>query len=279
VKPFELEWLGGKSERYFRELRPGVDELPWGTLHAADYPPLLVDRARVSWTEAAYNEYTTAVAFAQLVRAMLEAQAPIDLIAMAGDFIADELLHVELTSRIAMELGGGAPYTIDFEALDQPVDHRLPAFARASDLVVRLCCVGEAFSLPMLGGCMRSALHPLTRAVLERIVRDEAPHGQLGWLYLDWAADRMDDAERGRLAVVALDMMRAFQPYWRRLRSVTKDGVTTEGFRIEHVRQLGWMESPAYARAAREAMRDQVMAPLARYGIVLDAEACEALLA
>ena len=49
--------------------------------------------------------------------------------------------------------------------------------------------------------------------------------------------------------------------------------------RTARSRALGWMESPVYARAAREAMRDQVMAPLARYGIVLDEAACEALLA
>jgi hypothetical protein len=276
--PFQLEWLGGKTERYFRKVRPGIDELPWGTLEPGRYPPLLVDRARVSWTEAAYNEYTTAVAFAQLVQALLEARAPIDLVAMAGDFVADELLHVELTSRIAMELGGGAPYSIDFEALAQPVDPTLPPRERASELVVRICCVGEAFSLPMLSGCQRSALHPLTSAVLDRIVRDEAPHGQLGWLYLDWAADDMADAERVRLAAVALEMVQAFEPYWRRLRSQTRQGVTSEGFSIEHVRELGWMESPAYAAAAREAMRDRVMAPLSRYGIALDEQACEALL-
>ena len=277
-QPFELEWLGGKSERYFRDLRPGVEAMPWGTLDASAYPPELVDRARVSWTEAAFNEYTTAVAFAQLVRALLECSAPIDLIAMAGDFVADELLHVELTSRIAMELGGGAPYQIDFEGLAQRVDDSLPPLARASELVVRICCVGEAFSLPMLGGCRRSALHPLTQTVLDRIVRDEAPHGQLGWLYLDWAAEQMDAAEKRRLADVALEMMRIFQPYWQRLRSQTKDGITTEGYRIEHVRELGWMESVLYARTAREAMRDQAMAPLARYGIVHDEEACEAML-
>ena len=114
-QPFALGWLGGSAERYFRRIRPGVEQLPWGSLEPGRYPPLLVDRARVSWTEAAYNEYCTAVAFADLVRALLECNAPIDLVGMAGDFLADEMSHVELTSRIAMELGGGAPYEVDFE--------------------------------------------------------------------------------------------------------------------------------------------------------------------
>src|SRR5262249_17464725 len=150
---------------------------------------------------------------------MLAAKAPIDLVGMASDFIADEILHVELTSRIAMELDGGAPIEVDFETLGPaPPSHATP-LQRASDLAIRLCCVSEAFSLPMLAGVMRSAAHPLTHAVLEVIVRDEAPHGRLGWLYLDWVAERMDDAERKRLAAAALETLRTLSPVWQRLRS------------------------------------------------------------
>jgi hypothetical protein len=123
----------------------------------------------------------------------------------------------------------------------------------------------------MLTGCLRSASHPLTRGVLERIVRDEAPHGRFGWLYLEWLAEDLDDAERRRLATIAVDTLRVYEPYWKRLRSRVRDGVTSEGFRVEHVTALGWMESQAYATAAREAVRDEVVAPLARFGIEIPA--------
>jgi hypothetical protein len=273
---FDLEWLGGPAEKYLRRLRPGVDELPWGTLRAADYPPDLVDRARVSWTEAAYNEYCSAAAFAELVRLMLEAKAPVDLVGMASDFIADEVLHVELTSRLAMELGGGAPYRIDFGALVAPLGGVGP-LERANEAMVRLCCVGEAYSVPMLAGCRRSATHPLTRAVLERIVADEAPHGRLGWLYLDWIADELRDEERKRLAAVALDTLRVLSPLWRKLTSRVTEGVTSEGYLLAHVRELGWMESSEYGRAARDAVRRDVAEPLARYGIELPEQELGAL--
>src|SRR5690606_8411234 len=107
---------------------------------------------------------------------------------------------------------------------------------RASELVVRTCCVGEAFSVPMLATAMQSAAHPLTRAVLERIVKDEAPHGRFGFLYLEWLADELDGAERDRLAGVALAMLRAFGPYWTRLTSRVHEGKTSEGFEVAHVR-------------------------------------------
>jgi hypothetical protein len=277
--PFELEWLGGVSEKHFRKVRPGIEEMPWGTLETADLPQLLVDRARVSWTEAAYNEYCTAAAFADLIGALLKTNAPVDLVGMASDFVADEVLHVELTSRIAMELGGGAPYEIDFTNLTLPETEGLTPFERANELVVRVCCVGEAFSVPMLAGCFRHANHPLTKRVLERIVQDEAPHGRFGFLYLGWAEPKMSPGEKDRLATVALETLELFAPHWTRLQSKTVDGVTSEGFRLEHIQRLGWNEAEAYARAARKAVRQEILAPLSKFGIDLDRTRTEALLA
>ncbi|MEO8705682.1 MAG: hypothetical protein ABI867_36965 [Kofleriaceae bacterium] len=279
IEPFDLEWFGGVAERHFRKVRPGVDEMPWGTLDPSRYPIELVDRARISWTEAAYNEYCTAAAMAELLAALLAAKAPIDLIGMASDFVADEMLHVELTSRIAMELGGGAPYEIDFANLAIMPSAELSPLQRANQLVVHICCVGEAFSLPMLASAYQSALHPLTKTVLERIVHDEAPHGRFGFLYLDWAADRLDAAERARLGDIAVDTIAQLAPLWQRLVSRVHDGITTEGYQLEHVRELGWTESSVYRTRARAAIADEVVAPLARYGIELSRDRLEALLA
>ena len=127
---------------------------------------------------------------------------------------------------------------------------------------------------------MKSATHPLTRAVLTRIVKDEAPHGRFGFLYLDWAAERMEEAERARLAKVATEMLRLFSPYWSKLKSrVDAEGRTTEGFLLEHIRELGWTEAEVYAANARLAVREEIAAPLARYGIEMPAEELEAMLA
>lgn len=277
-EPFDLEWFGGVAEHHFRKVRPYVDELPWGTLDVSRYPADLVDKSRISWTEAAFNEYCTARAFADLLGAMLEAKAPIDLIGMASDFVADEILHVELTSRIAMELGGGAPYVIDFEDLHRRPDPALSPLQRANELVVHVCCVAEAFSLPMLASAFGSATHPLTKQVLERIVKDEAPHGRLGFLYLEWLDDRLDDAERVRLARVTVETIAALAPLWQRLQSRVEDGITTEGYRLEHIRELGWTESSLYKERARKAIRDDVLVPLAKFGIVPDEAAIATLL-
>lgn len=263
--PFELSWLGGPSEGHFRAARPGVEDLPWGTLSPSRYPAPLLERARLAWTEAAYNEYCTAAAFAELVRAMLEANVPLDLAGMASDFLADEILHVELTSRVAMELGGGAPYEVDFDRLVTRPDPARMALERATELMVRVCCVGEALSVPMLSATMRETTHPLTRQVLERIVRDEAPHARLGWLFLEWRAGEIDAAERRHLADVAMRTLRLFSPFWQ-----SADPELVVHAAPELTSELGFMLGDAYRARIRKAAREEVIAPLCEHGIVLD---------
>lgn len=264
---FELDWMGGAAEALLRRRRPGIDDLPWGSLDPAAYPATLVERARASWTEGAYNEYCSGAAFAELAAALLAARAPIDLVAMAGDFVVDEMLHVELNSRMAMELGGGALSLVDYQALVPRPAASLDPLARASELVVRLCCVGESFTLPILIGCMRAAAHPLTRAVLSRLARDEVAHARFGWIYLDWLGDRLDRAERARLAAVAGEGLADYAAELAPAEGRAEDGVTPEGFLVRHIHELGWMEASEYARLARRAVRDRVIARLARHRI------------
>ena len=266
-RPFEPEWYGAQPAHYFRKIRPGIDDFPWGSIDPSRFEERLLKRAQLSWTEAAFNEYCTAVAFTQLVQALLEVNAPVDLTAMAGDFLADEMLHVELTARLATELGGAANYQVDFSKLQVPLDPSLSPFQRANELVVRLCCVGEAFSLPMLAGCMQSSTHPLIKKVFEQIVKDESQHGRLGFLYLEWADEYLDEEERRRLGRCAGETVLQLSPLWRRLRSEVQDGKTSEGYSVEDIRALGWMLSADYRRTARESIQREVAEPLAAFGI------------
>jgi hypothetical protein len=279
IRPYELDWLGGPTERLFRGLRPGIEQFPWGTLDPSRYPIELVDRARQSWTDASWNEYCTAAAFAALLQDLLAAGAPVDLVGLVGDFVVDEMLHVELTARLAMELGGAAPMKVDFTELAEVAPPHLTAFQRATWRVVRVCCVAEALSVPMLATCRSTAAHPLTRAVLTRIVKDEGPHAVFGLWYLDWAADRLDDDDRALLGDAALETLASFAHLWGDLTSTTQDGVTSEGYLLQHIHELGWAESRVYAQTARRVVREDIVAPLAERGIVLEPVAVDALLA
>jgi hypothetical protein len=253
---FEIEWCGGAVEKHYRKLRPFGAELPWGTVDLHAYAPDLVARARVAWTSVAVSEYRAAVALADLQRAMLIANAPLDLVGMAGDFVADEVLHVELASRLAMELGGGAPIAIDFEAMSNPQPPGLEARQHASELVVRVACIAETLSGAFAVETLSVVEHPLMSAIVERIARDESRHKRLGWLYMDWAVQEMDDAERARLGRVATDAIHRISPVWQRAGS----GAPTH--------MLGWLEPDAFREKALATIRDEIVAPLVRLGIL-----------
>jgi hypothetical protein len=290
-QPFELEWMGGPAEHHFRRARPGIEEMPWGTLDTSAYPPDVLLAARATWTEAAYTEYKAVAAFSEVLRALCEAKAPLDLIGMASSFVADEVVHVELCSRLAMELGGGVPRPVDFDALTVKADPARTAFERANEMVLRISCIAEAFSGKLAASALRSTTHPLTRAVLERIVADESLHYRLGGLYFEWASEQLEDAERIRLSAVAVRALGAFAPMWRdgptgaQPPAVARDEVAERsraGRRratLEQVHEIGWIESRLYKEQAHAALRDAVAQPLASYGIEIPEEQMRALLA
>ena len=246
---------------------PAPRPYPWDALDPARYPDALVEAARRSWTENAFNEYCTFVALGQMLQALGEAQAPLDLWRMASRFLEEEVVHVDLCTRIAVRLGGLWERDFDPASLPVPLDPSLTARQRATELVVRICCVGEAFSLPMLAGAMRSAAHPLTRAVLTTIVEDEALHGRFGFLYLEHLAADLGAAERDRLGRAASETLASYAPLWQRLTSHVVDGVTREGFLLAHVRELGWLESTEYRALALATLDRAVRGPLGNLGI------------
>jgi hypothetical protein len=268
---FELEWRGGAAEKHFRKLRPMDPEIPWGTFYAKRFPIALVDRARTSWTALARSEYRAAAAFADVIAALLAAKAPLDIVGMAGDFVADELFHSELASRLAMEIGGGVGIQTDFDDLGvKPLDSHLDARERANELVIRVACISETLSGAMAVESMRELDHPLVVKIMERIARDEARHTRLGWLYLEWATEEMSEGERLRLAKVARNEIETLSPLWKERRSKSVDGVTTEGYCVEDLRQLGWIESTRVAKIAITAVETEIVAPLAELGILVE---------
>jgi hypothetical protein len=277
-EPFEIEWLGGPAEHHFRRARPGLDALPWGTLRPSEYPPSLVDAARRSWTELAINEYRAVTAFAEVVRAMALAKAPLDLVGMASDFLADECVHVELASRIATELGGGVGIEVDMRRFAPRPDDALAPFQRANEIVLQVGCISETFAAGIGAANRKVASHPLTRAVFDRILSDEARHRRLGALYFEWAADRLDPGERARLAGVATRALEELSVFWRYTPHPVVDGTTRDGWRVEDLHTLGWLEAALMVPQAREVVRRDVLEPLDALWILVAREDRERLL-
>ena len=259
---FELEMLGEGFERRYRKARPEVETMPWGTFDKTGLSERALILARKQWTGAAFQEHRTGIACAAALRALLECRAPLDLIAMAARFPLDEVVHVEMCARMAMELGGGTEIThdpdhmiIDGHEIDRPL-------LRAADMVTRFFCVGEALSIPLLRGTWKAAKQDLPRAILGRIVKDEAAHGTFGFSFLDWADDDLSPDDKVHLAKAADRTIRAIKQQWAKI-EVKRD----RAYDSSVGEALGWMQSDAYLALAHKSMQERVREPLLERGI------------
>ncbi len=271
---FEIEWQGGVAEHHFRKARP-LGDFEWSRLDARHYPASLVAAAREVWTGIAASEYAAITAFSQVVGALAAARAPLDLIGMTSDFLADEVLHVELASRLLMQLGGAALKQFDPAQLELRLRGELTPFQRANELALRVGCISEVFASATAAPIMLETTHPLVRAVHERIIRDEARHRRFGSLYFEWAGAELDDEERERLAQVTLSTLEMYAPIWRRAARLPPAPVDWQGF---DVHELGWMEPVRFVPLAQNAIRNEVLPPLRALGLPLPEAELEALL-
>jgi len=177
---------------------------------------------------------------------------------------------VEICARLAMELGGGAPILHDPNLLYAAPDPSFSPILGAADLVVRMFCVGEAFSLPQLRGSYRCAKHPLPRAAHRRIVRDEVAHATFGFAALDWLSPRLSGEDRRTLARSA---NRALEEIAALCDAVKQRPRATP----EEANLLGWMDNDAYSELAARTIRDKIVTPLRARGLDVDASRAGAL--
>jgi len=206
MSAFELSLVGGPWGRRLAPRRAWIDELPWDE----ELPQDLV-AVRLVWTRTAFNEYASAAAFAEVATLLLAAGAPIDLVAAAGDFVVDEITHTEVAARLAAHLGGAVELDVRLDKLVRPPASG-SAIVRAAELIVRVSCVGEAVTVPVLKIAREVAGSELIRAALAKIIADEAAHAQLGGWFLDWADGQLDDATRAHLGRVAGRALRDLAP-------------------------------------------------------------------
>ncbi len=251
---FELAMIGGPWGRRMAPRRAWIDDLPWG-----EELPRDAEGARLVWTRTAFSEYASAAAFAEIAAALLACGAPIDLVAAAGDFVVDEIVHTEAAARVAGALGGAVALEVDLERLVRPPVAADP-LVRAAELVVRTSCVGEALTVPILKLSRRLAGSALIDAVLQVVVGDESSHAQIGWWFLDWAEPRLDGDARSHLGRVAGAAIRAFGP----LLGASCEGSGGSG--------LGALGCDRYDPALAEAALVRVARPLAARAIDVPVE-------
>jgi hypothetical protein len=264
--------MGGVAEHNYRRARAAVDDLPWDTLVPADYPADLLQATQRVWTNVALSEYAAVAQFSQMVTALARAKAPLDLIGMTADFVADEVRHVELASRLLVQFGGAAALPFEPERLTHALQPTLSPLQQANELALRIGFIGEAFASGTASVLMRGTGHALVRHVYEEILRDEARHTRFGSLYFEWAVSKLDDAERSRLSTVAMHALRGYSRLWNGAQAAPADTRQATDPERRSPEELGWAPADRYRDLAVQVVREQIVPNLRGLGLTLPDE-------
>ena len=150
-------------------------------------------RVRQEWRARIAAEYTSAAITQHLVLWLIQAGAPPDLIDAGLVVVTDELVHSRMSHEVYVAAGGAEPPALDRAGLGL---HRTEGPLELDILrtAVRGFCLGETVAVPLFRHLREHATHASARAALDRILRDEVRHRDLGWDLLDWLCTLSIDA-------------------------------------------------------------------------------------
>jgi hypothetical protein len=217
-------------------------------------------RASLEWRARVRAEYHSAAITAQLVQWMIVCGLPDELLRTGLRVVHDELDHARLSHEVVCAIGDdAAPEPVDLAAMCPPTS-ALGIGASLIDGVLRNLCVGETLAVPLFAAMRDRATVPAARAALERIVRDEAVHSQLGWDALDAliALDALGTRQHGSALVPILEA------------EVRRSYVDLPAHTplTEAERALGMLEGREYAAIVERSLRDTIRPRLARRGLL-----------
>lgn len=162
------------------------------------------------WAEVAALEHASVASFARFAQQLLSLGAPPRLVRACQRAALDEIEHARLAYGLANAYGGDegddiGPGQLELAGVRVRCDWRELVAA-----LIHEACVGETLNVAEAMAAAEGARAPAVRAVLERVVDDEARHAALAWGSLAWLLERADSGERAwALAVLDGALVRA----------------------------------------------------------------------
>ncbi len=156
------------------------------------------DRVRHEWLRRVEAEYRSAAIAQHLTLWLMQIGASPDLIRLGLRTAGDELVHAELSHRAYLSAGGEEMPRIARETLGVPRRDGEPLEHDVTRVCVEVFCLGETVAVPLFKSLREDCVVPVARKVLDRVLRDEVRHRDLGWTLLSWLLEHpMQDALRG----------------------------------------------------------------------------------
>jgi hypothetical protein len=165
------------------------------------------------WLHDAQKEHASVPAFARVSWLLAAAGAPAELLTWAHRAGIEEIEHTQACFALAAGYGGRSHTVLPMPellcgGLDAAADPRATlAIESLSD-----GCQLEDYNADVAAACARACREPVTRAVLERIAREERTHAELSWAILGWLVERHRAVVAAPLARAAADLARYPRP-------------------------------------------------------------------
>ena len=234
--------------------------MPWGTLDRRGVPRGRADRGAPRLDRRRVPGAPHRRRLRATLRALIEARAPLDLIALASRFPLDEMVHVELCARMAMELGGGT------EILHDPLDDDRSTRTPAQSPLHARGGAGRALLLRRRGALDPAAARHLARGappaaargarrIVQRRGRARRPSASRS------STGRSPSCPSGRARALGAAADRGDRG---RCAAQWADIESRAAARACEVDALAWMETDAYLALAARSMDEKVLRPCAR---------------
>ncbi len=136
------------------------------------------------WQRRVAAEYRSAALTAQIAHWMTVVGMPHELVVAALDVVRDELDHAALSTEAMLHYGGADPPALHPSTLVWPARPE-GLLASLVDSLLRNFCLGETLAVPLFQAMWKTVRDDVARAVVQRVLKDEARHRQLGWDVLD----------------------------------------------------------------------------------------------
>jgi len=152
------------------------------------------------WLHDAQKEHASVPAFARVAWLLAAVGAPAELLEWCHRAALEEIEHTRLCFALACGYAGRSHTVRPMPellrgALDVDGD-ALVVLARES---LADGCQLEDFNADVAAECAAVCVEPATRAVLQRIAREERSHAEFSWALLDWLVESAGDTVRPAL--------------------------------------------------------------------------------
>jgi hypothetical protein len=147
------------------------------------------DRVRDEWLRRVEAEYRSAAIAQHLGLWLIQIGASPDLVQKSQRVARDELVHAAQALRVYRAAGGEGTAVLDRAALRLPAHGGDPLELDVARACVDGFCLGETVAVRLFAALREGCSVRAARVALDRVLRDEVRHRDLGWELLAWLLD------------------------------------------------------------------------------------------